>query len=66
MTQCLFSSESVSEGGPDKIANNASVCILEAILEQNQTAYVTFDTLANNAKLRRLRGNIDSFNNFFF
>ncbi len=36
----LFTSESVSEGHPDKIADQISDAILDAILEQDPTARV--------------------------
>ncbi|PYS98049.1 MAG: methionine adenosyltransferase [Acidobacteria bacterium] len=41
----LFTSESVTEGHPDKIADNISDAILDAILEQDPTARVACDTL---------------------
>ena len=36
----LFTSESVSEGHPDKIADQISDAILDAILEQDPEAHV--------------------------
>jgi len=47
MTQYLFTSESVSEGHPDKLADQVSDSILDAILEQDPTARVAAETLAN-------------------
>jgi S-adenosylmethionine synthetase len=41
----LFTSESVSEGHPDKIADQVSDAILDAILEQDPTARVACETL---------------------
>lgn len=43
----LFTSESVSEGHPDKLADQVSDSILDAILEQDPTARVAAETLAN-------------------
>ncbi|HGD1562794.1 TPA: methionine adenosyltransferase [Streptococcus agalactiae] len=40
----LFTSESVSEGHPDKIADQISDAILDAILEQDPDAYVAAET----------------------
>ena len=41
----LFTSESVTEGHPDKIADHVSDAILDAILEQDPTARVACETL---------------------
>ena len=41
----LFTSESVSEGHPDKIADQISDAILDAILQQDKTARVACETL---------------------
>lgn len=41
----LFTSESVTEGHPDKIADNISDAILDAILEQDPKARVACETL---------------------
>ncbi|KXK06913.1 MAG: methionine adenosyltransferase [Acidobacteria bacterium OLB17] len=41
----LFTSESVTEGHPDKIADNISDAILDAILEQDPTGRVACETL---------------------
>ena len=41
----LFTSESVTEGHPDKIADNISDAILDAILEQDPAARVACETL---------------------
>ncbi len=43
----LFTSESVSEGHPDKIADQISDSILDAILEQDPQARVACETLVN-------------------
>jgi S-adenosylmethionine synthetase len=47
MSQYLFTSESVSEGHPDKLADQVSDSILDAILAQDPTARVAAETLAN-------------------
>ncbi|HEX8957073.1 MAG TPA: methionine adenosyltransferase, partial [Burkholderiaceae bacterium] len=48
MTQeYLFTSESVSEGHPDKVADQISDSILDAILEQDPKARVAAETLCN-------------------
>jgi S-adenosylmethionine synthetase len=41
----LFTSESVSEGHPDKVADQISDAILDAILEQDRTSRVAAETL---------------------
>ncbi len=41
----LFTSESVSEGHPDKMADQISDAILDALLEQDKTARVACETL---------------------
>ena len=43
----LFTSESVSEGHPDKVADQISDSILDAILEQDPYARVAAETLTN-------------------
>ena len=43
----LFTSESVSEGHPDKVADQISDAILDAILEQDRNARVACETLVN-------------------
>ncbi|MFA6040406.1 MAG: methionine adenosyltransferase [Methylophilus sp.] len=47
MNEFLFTSESVSEGHPDKLADQVSDSILDAILTQDPTARVAAETLAN-------------------
>lgn len=47
MKEYLFTSESVSEGHPDKLADQVSDSILDAILTQDPTARVAAETLAN-------------------
>ncbi len=47
MNEYLFTSESVSEGHPDKLADQISDSILDAILTQDPTARVAAETLAN-------------------
>jgi len=41
----LFTSESVSEGHPDKIADQISDAVLDAIIEQDKDARVAVETL---------------------
>jgi S-adenosylmethionine synthetase len=45
MSTHLFTSESVSEGHPDKVADQISDAILDGILEQDKTARVGCETL---------------------
>lgn len=45
MSDYLFTSESVSEGHPDKVADQISDAILDAILEQDKLARVACETL---------------------
>ncbi|MCX8519101.1 MAG: methionine adenosyltransferase [Methylophilaceae bacterium] len=47
MNSYLFTSESVSEGHPDKLADQISDSILDAILSQDPKARVAAETLAN-------------------
>jgi S-adenosylmethionine synthetase len=47
MSEYFFTSESVSEGHPDKLADQVSDSILDATLEQDPTARVAAETLAN-------------------
>ena len=47
MSEYLCTSESVSEGHPDKLADQVSDSILDAILAQDPTARVAAETLAN-------------------
>ncbi len=46
-TEFLFTSESVSEGHPDKVADQISDAILDAVLEQDPKARVAAETLCN-------------------
>src|SRR6476646_5534051 len=45
MTSYLFTSESVSEGHPDKVADQISDAVLDAILAQDKKARVACETL---------------------
>jgi S-adenosylmethionine synthetase len=47
MSDFLFTSESVSEGHPDKVADQISDAVLDAILEQEPTARVAAETLVS-------------------
>ncbi|NMM37504.1 MAG: methionine adenosyltransferase [Glaciimonas sp.] len=55
----LFTSESVSEGHPDKVADQISDAILDAVLEQDPTGRVAAETLCNTG-LVLLAGEITS------
>ena len=44
MKKFLFTSESVTEGHPDKICDQISDAVLDAILEQDPTARVACET----------------------
>ncbi|MGB3937964.1 MAG: S-adenosylmethionine synthetase N-terminal domain-containing protein, partial [Burkholderiales bacterium] len=45
MADFLFTSESVSEGHPDKVADQISDAVLDAILKQDKTSRVAAETL---------------------
>ena len=47
MSSFLFTSESVSEGHPDKVADQISDAILDGILEQDKVARVACETMVN-------------------
>jgi S-adenosylmethionine synthetase len=47
MSSYLFTSESVSEGHPDKVADQISDSILDAIFEQDNQARVACETMVN-------------------
>jgi S-adenosylmethionine synthetase len=47
MSDFLFTSESVSEGHPDKVADQISDAVLDAILEQDPNARVAAETLVS-------------------
>jgi S-adenosylmethionine synthetase len=47
MSEYLFTSESVSEGHPDKVADQISDAILDAILAQDKNSRVAAETLCN-------------------
>jgi len=47
MSSHLFTSESVSEGHPDKVADQISDAILDAIFEQDNKARVACETMVN-------------------
>lgn len=47
MSEYLFTSESVSEGHPDKVADQISDAILDAILKQDTRARVACETMVN-------------------
>jgi len=47
MSEHLFTSESVSEGHPDKVADQISDAVLDAIFEQDTMARVACETMVN-------------------
>ena len=47
MSEYLFTSESVSEGHPDKVADQISDAVLDAILAQDKFSRVAAETLVN-------------------
>jgi S-adenosylmethionine synthetase len=47
MSEHLFTSESVSEGHPDKVADQISDAVLDAIFEQDTKARVACETMVN-------------------
>ena len=46
MTKKLFTSESVTEGHPDKLCDQVSDAVLDAIISQDPYARVACETLA--------------------
>src|SRR3569832_1288407 len=46
-SEFLFTSESVSEGHPDKVADQISDSVLDAILEQDPTGRIAAETLVS-------------------
>jgi S-adenosylmethionine synthetase len=59
MSDFLFTSESVSEGHPDKVADQISDAVLDAILKQDKTSRVAAETLVKD-NLVILAGEITS------
>ena len=59
MSDFLFTSESVSEGHPDKVADQISDAVLDAILKQDKTSRVAAETLVKD-NLVVLAGEITS------
>ena len=47
MSEFLFTSESMSEGHPDKVADQISDAVLDAILSQDRSSRVAAETLVN-------------------
>jgi S-adenosylmethionine synthetase len=47
LKDCLFTSESVGEGHPDKVADQVSDAVLDAILAQDPQAKVACETIVN-------------------
>ena len=55
----LFTSESVSEGHPDKVADQISDAVLDAILAQDKRARVACETLVKTGVVDRRRRDHD-------
>ena len=51
MVNRLFTSESVTEGHPDKIADQISDAILDSLLEQDPKSRVAVETLINTGQV---------------
>ena len=47
MVKRLFTSESVTEGHPDKVCDKISDSVLDALLEQDPTSRVACETCTN-------------------
>jgi S-adenosylmethionine synthetase len=63
MKRYIFTSESVSEGHPDKVCDQISDSILDAFLEENSTARVAMEALATTNKVvlaGEVRGNVSN------
>ena len=54
-----FTSESVSEGHPDKMADQISDSILDAILAQDPMARVACETLVTTSESSSLRSSVE-------
>ena len=48
MAKYLFTSESVTEGHPDKVCDAISDAILDSLLSQDKESHVACETLATN------------------
>ena len=51
----LFTSESVSEGHPDKVCDQISDALLDALLMQDKTSRVACETFVTTGMVRRRR-----------
>ncbi len=51
MNQLLFTSESVTEGYPDKVCDQISDAILDAILEQDPSGRVACETFCTTGQI---------------
>ena len=51
MEKLLFTSESVTEGHPDKVCDFISDSILDACLEQDKNSRVAVETFISNGKV---------------
>ena len=52
MEKRLFTSESVTEGHPDKICDNISDAVLDALMEQDPMSRVACETVITTDSLR--------------
>ncbi len=51
MSRYLFTSESVSEGHPDKVADQISDAVLDAMLAQDRNSRVACETLVTTGQV---------------
>ena len=51
MNKYLFTSESVTEGHPDKVCDQISDAVLDAILEQDPNGRVACETFCNTGQI---------------
>ena len=63
MARTLFTSESVTEGHPDKICDQISDAVLDAILEQDSKARVACETIVETGMVLCM-GEISTTGNF--
>ena len=59
MSTFLFTSESVTEGHPDKMADQISDAVLDAILEEDPNGRVACETLLTTGLVVRRRRDLD-------
>ena len=54
MAKFLFTSESVTEGHPDKVCDKISDAVLDSILAQDSKAHVACETTVRSTASRRI------------